>query len=109
LRQLQKEAVTVMKAARPSARTNIDSLLTNLGQRRLLREERAVTDPKFCKRFQILLVGTSHFVFFPTFNAETTLSGRARLDLYYKRGIHERRAMDPNESVGLQLFCHRRD
>src|SRR6266852_9499978 len=69
---------------------------------RLFREEHTVTDPKFCEGFEILLVSTSNGVFLPTFNAETTLSRRVRLDLDYKRGIHERRSMDPNESVGFQ-------
>jgi hypothetical protein len=76
---------------------------------RLFREERAVTDPKFCEGFEILLVKTSNCVFLPTFNAETTISRRVWLDLYHKRGIHEPRSMDLNESVRLQLFCHRRD
>jgi hypothetical protein len=48
---------------------------------RLLRQERTVTDPKFCERFEILLVSTSNCVFPPTFDAETTLSRRVRLDL----------------------------
>src|SRR5262249_59922462 len=73
------------------------------------REERTVTDPKFCEGFEILLVSTSNCVFLPTFNAETTLSRRVWLDLYHKRGIYERRSMDPNESVRLQLFSHLRD
>src|SRR5579864_2635931 len=75
----------------------------------LFREERTVTDPKFCEGFEILLVSTSNCVFLPTLNAETTLSRRVWLDLYNKRGIHERRSMDPNESVRLQFFCHPRD
>ena len=76
---------------------------------RLFREERTVTDPKFCEGFEILLVSTSNCVFLPAFNAETALSRRVRLDLNHKRGIHERRSMDPNESVRLQLFFHPRD
>src|SRR5215471_7911397 len=51
---------------------------------RLFREERTVTDPKFCEGFEILLVSTSNCVFLPTFNAETTLSRRVWLDLYHK-------------------------
>src|SRR5215467_4856379 len=76
---------------------------------RLFRDERTVTDPKFCEGFEILLVSTSNCVFLPASHAETTLSRRVWLDLYHKRGIHERRSMDPNESVRLQLFCHPRD
>src|SRR6266567_5154628 len=76
---------------------------------RLFREERTVTNAKFCQGFEVLLVSTSHCVFLSTFNAEATLSGRVWLDLYHKRAIHERRSMDPNESVRLQLFCHSRD
>src|SRR5215469_10467766 len=75
----------------------------------LFREERTVTDAEFCQGFEILLVSTSNCVFLSTFNAETTVSRRVWLDLYHKRGIHERRSMDANESVRLQLFCHPRD
>src|SRR5205085_12041728 len=76
---------------------------------RLFRKEHTVADVKFCERLEVLLVIASNCVFLPAFNAETTLSCRVRLDLYHKRGIHERRTMDPNESVRLQLFCHPRD
>src|SRR6202162_1012698 len=75
----------------------------------LFSKESTATDPEFCEGFEILLVTASNCVFLPTFNAETILSRRVRLDLYHKRGIHERRSMDPNESVRLQLFCHYRD
>src|SRR5215472_11068541 len=77
--------------------------------RPLFHEERTVTNPEFCEGFEILLVSTGDRVFLSTFNAETTVSRRVRLDLYHKRGIHERRPVDPNESVRLQLFCHPRD
>src|SRR5580692_10619630 len=76
---------------------------------RLFRKERTATNPEFCKGFEILLVTASNCVFLPTFNAETILSRRVRLDLHHKRGIHKHRSMDPNESVWLQLFCHHRD
>jgi hypothetical protein len=75
----------------------------------LFGKESTATDPEFCEGFEILLVTVSNCVFLPTFNAETILSRRVRLDLYHKRGIHERGSMDPNESVRLQLFCHHRD
>src|ERR1700729_3518283 len=75
----------------------------------LFRKEGAATDPEFCEGFEILLVTASNCVFLPTFNPKTILSRRVRLDLYHKRGIHQRRSMDPNESVRLQLFCHHRD
>src|SRR6266436_1972419 len=82
---------------------------SKLSMSRLFREERTVTDPKFCEGFEILLVTASNCVFLPTFHADATLSCRVRLDLYHKRGIHERGSMDPNESVRLQLFGHHRD
>src|SRR5580693_8324857 len=70
---------------------------------RLFCKERTAPDPEFCQGFEILLVTTGNCVFLPAFNTETALSRRVRLDLDYKRGIHERRSMDPNESVRLQL------
>jgi hypothetical protein len=76
---------------------------------RLFRKERTATDPEFCEKFEILLVTASNYVFLPTFKAETILSRRLRLDLCHERGIHERRSMDPNESVWLQFFCHDRE
>src|SRR6266481_2879406 len=66
---------------------------------RLFRKESTATDPEFCEGLEILLVTASNCVFLPTFNAETILSRRVRLDLYHERGIHERRSMNPNESV----------
>ena len=70
----------------------------------LFGKERTATDSEFCERFEILLVTTSNCEFLPTFNAETILSRRVRLDLYHERSIHERRSVDPNESVRLHLF-----
>jgi hypothetical protein len=75
----------------------------------LFRKERTATDPEFCEGFEVLPVTVGNCVFLSPFNAETILSRRVRLDLYYKRGIHERGSMDPNESVWLQLFCHHRN
>ena len=49
----------------------------------LFREERTIADPKFCEGFEILLVSTRNCVFPPTFNAETTLSRRVRLDIQH--------------------------
>src|ERR1700733_11908529 len=76
---------------------------------RLFRKEGTATDAEFCEGFEILLVTAGNCVFLPTFNPETILSRRVWLDLYHKRCIHQRRSMDPNESVRLQLFCHQRD
>src|SRR5580692_12320738 len=76
---------------------------------RLFRKERTATDPEFCERFEIILVSAGNCVFLTTFNAESILCRRARLDLFHKRGIHQRRSMDPDDSVRLALFCHHRD
>src|SRR5260370_26347323 len=76
---------------------------------RLFHKELTATDPEFCEGFEILRVTARNCVFLPAFNAETILSRRVRLDLYNQTRIHERRSMDPNESVWLQLFCHHRD
>ena len=75
----------------------------------LFRKERTATDPEFCERFEGLLVTASNCAFLPPFNAETILSRRIRLDLCHDRGIHERRSMDPDESVWLQFFCRDRE
>src|SRR5580692_1272305 len=89
--------------------------LTRAPGRSTLRQEQAIplgkhaTDLEFREGFEILFVTAGNCIFLAAFKAETVLSGRVWLDLYHKRGIHQRRTIDSNESVWFELFCHHRD
>ena len=89
------------RVARDPLRVGAGAHVHAASRSRLFHKELTATDPEFCERFEILRVTAGNRVFLPTFNTETTLSRRVRLDLYHERGIHERRSMDPNESVWL--------
>jgi len=75
----------------------------------LAREEGARADPEFREGFEICLVSAGDGVFLSALDPKAIFSRRKRPDFFYKRGVHEHRPVDANESVGFEFFCHHRN
>src|SRR5215472_4188399 len=75
----------------------------------LLPDEALGPHPEASKRFQVVLVSAGHGVLLSPLDSEHVFSGAPRLDFFNKGAIHKHRAMNPDESVRLELFRDRRD